>query len=70
VVAVNAEAARVLLLLAAATAIARPPEDVALMDIPSALTVVPAENHAYVEVPMRAAATRSIASAGINFFIM
>ena len=51
-------------------AIARPPSDAALTFIPVADTCLLAENHAYVEVPMRAAATRSIASAGINFFIM
>ena len=44
--------------------------DVAFTFIPVAVTVLFIENHANVDVPRRTAETRSIASAGINFFIV
>jgi hypothetical protein len=43
---------------------------VALTDIPVAVTFLFIENHAKVDVPRSAAATNSIHSAGINFFMI
>jgi hypothetical protein len=45
-------------------------EVVALTDIPAASTWVFIENHAKVDVPKSAVATKSMHNAGINFFIV